>query len=144
MSVYLQIHRCVISSRPVIGTERPERRIVPVCLLNKSPFAEIPPVCVRRYKGPLHFPAEVLSSLWAFPLHRGRELKRNGACGGDGAKMWWSGGRETIMNGAARGQGVCCRHFSGGSISLLSEGPRPLDAVYWHWTVHQADAEALF
>lgn len=127
--VYLQIHCYIISSRRVIGTEWPERRIVSVCSLNKSHFAEIPP-CVCHHKGPLHFPAEVLSSLWAFPLHRGRELKRNGACGGDGAKMWWSRGRETIMNGAARGQGVCCRHFSGASISLLSEGLRPLGARF--------------
>lgn len=51
MSVYLQIHCYIISSRPVIGTEWPERRIVLVCLLNKSSFAEMPPCVCAATKG---------------------------------------------------------------------------------------------
>ena len=92
-------HRCLISSCPVISTVAPEGRVSWFYHLNRFGPGRNSPVCVPLQKDCCIGPIITVGA----PISPRAEEKQS-MCDGDRATLRLGGGRETLTDGAARGQ----------------------------------------
>ena len=124
--------RCLISSCPVISTAAPEGRVSWFYYLNRfSPGRNSLSVQKDCCRGPIITMGAPISP---------RAEEKQSTCDGDRATLCLGGGRETLTDGAARGQRggrgrrVCPRRFHWAFRLLdglsLPMNHQPLDALF--------------